>query len=183
MSGRGCRSSFRSTSANESRRDAAPTIKPNIPEDQNMSQHDIRSAERPEPDQVLVDIADYVCEMDIDSDLAYETAHYCLMDTLACGFPGAGLPGVHETARPGRSRRHATGRRARARQPRTNSSRSMAAFNIGAMIRWLDFNDTWLAGRVGASVRQPGGASSRPPITSAALPAPRAGSPSRCGTC
>ena len=74
-----------------------------------MSQHDIRSAERPEPDQVLVDIADYVCNADIDSKLAYETAHYCLLDTLACGFqaldypactkllgpvvPGATLPG------------------------------------------------------------------------------------------
>ena len=113
-----------------------------------MSQHDIRSAERPAPDQVLVDIADYVCNMDIDSDLAYETAHYCLMDTLACGFqaldypactkllgpvvPGATLPGG-------------------ARVPGTSYELEpvMAAFNIGAMIRWLDFNDTWLAAEWG----------------------------------
>jgi 2-methylcitrate dehydratase len=113
-----------------------------------MSQHDIRSAERPAPDQVLVDIADYVCNAAIDSDLAYETAHYCLMDTLACGFqaldypactrllgpvvPGATLPGG-------------------ARVPGTSYELEpvMAAFNIGAMIRWLDFNDTWLAAEWG----------------------------------
>ena len=113
-----------------------------------MSQHDIRSAERPAPDQVLVDIADYVCDATIDSDLAYETAHYCLIDTLACGFqaldypactrllgpvvPGATLPGG-------------------ARVPGTSYELEpvMAAFNIGAMIRWLDFNDTWLAAEWG----------------------------------
>jgi 2-methylcitrate dehydratase len=113
-----------------------------------MSQYDIRSAERPEPDQVLVDIADYVCSAGIDSDLAFETAHYCLMDTLACGFqaldypactkllgpvvPGATLPGG-------------------ARVPGTSFELEpvMAAFNIGAMIRWLDFNDTWLAAEWG----------------------------------
>ncbi len=113
-----------------------------------MSQQDIRSAERPEPDQVLVDIAEYVCNMKIDSDLAFETAHYCLMDTLACGFqaldypactkllgpvvPGATLPGG-------------------ARVPGTSYELEpvMAAFNIGAMIRWLDFNDTWLAAEWG----------------------------------
>ena len=113
-----------------------------------MSQHDIRSTERPEPDQVLVDIADYVCNTEIDSDLAYETAHYCLMDTLACGFqaldypactkllgpvvPGATLPGG-------------------SRVPGTSYELEpvMGAFNIGAMIRWLDFNDTWLAAEWG----------------------------------
>ena len=113
-----------------------------------MSSHDIRSAERPEPDQVLVDIADYVCNAEIDSELAYDTAHYCLMDTLACGFqaldypactkllgpvvPGASLPGG-------------------ARVPGTSFELEpvMGAFNIGAMIRWLDFNDTWLAAEWG----------------------------------
>ena len=57
-----------------------------------MSGHDIRSAVRAEPDQVLVDIADYVCAKDISSELAYETAHYCLMDTLACGFQALDYP-------------------------------------------------------------------------------------------
>ena len=113
-----------------------------------MSSHDIRSAKRPEPDKVIADIADYVCNTDIDSDLAYETAHYCLMDTLACGYqaldypactkllgpvvPGATLPGG-------------------ARVPGTSYELEpvMAAFNIGAMVRWLDFNDTWLAAEWG----------------------------------
>ncbi|MCH8071177.1 MAG: bifunctional 2-methylcitrate dehydratase/aconitate hydratase [Proteobacteria bacterium] len=113
-----------------------------------MSSNDIRSAARPEPDQVLVDIADYVCNATIDSDLAYETAHYCLMDTLACGFqaldypactkllgpvvPGATLPGG-------------------ARVPGTSYELEpvAGAFNIGTLIRWLDFNDTWLAAEWG----------------------------------
>ncbi|MEO1204658.1 MAG: MmgE/PrpD family protein, partial [Pseudomonadota bacterium] len=113
-----------------------------------MSSADIRSAKRADWDQVLVDIADYVCNDEIDSDLAFETAHFCLMDTLACGFqaldypactkllgpvvPGATLPGG-------------------ARVPGTSYELEpvMAAFNIGAMNRWLDFNDTWLAAEWG----------------------------------
>jgi 2-methylcitrate dehydratase len=74
-----------------------------------MSTHDYKSAERPAPDKVLADIADYALSYRIDSKTAYETAYYCLMDTLACGFqalqypactklmgpvvPGATLPG------------------------------------------------------------------------------------------
>ena len=113
-----------------------------------MSSVDIRSAKRADWDKALVDIADYVCNYTIDSELAYETAHYCLMDTLACGFqaldypactkllgpvvPGATLPGG-------------------ARVPGTSYELEpvMAAFNIGAMNRWLDFNDTWLAAEWG----------------------------------
>jgi len=113
-----------------------------------MSNADIRSAVRPDWDQALLDIADYVCDFDIDSELAFETAHYCLMDTIACGFlaldypactkmlgpvvPGASFPGG-------------------ARVPGTSYELEpvMAAFNIGAMNRWLDFNDTWLAAEWG----------------------------------
>jgi 2-methylcitrate dehydratase len=51
-----------------------------------MSTHDYKSAERPAPDKVLTDIADYALSYRIDSKAAYETAYYCLMDTLACGF-------------------------------------------------------------------------------------------------
>ncbi|HEV8330539.1 MAG TPA: bifunctional 2-methylcitrate dehydratase/aconitate hydratase [Steroidobacteraceae bacterium] len=113
-----------------------------------MSTHDYKSAERPAPDKVLTDIADYALSYRIDSKAAYETAYYCLMDTLACGFqalqypactklmgpvvPGAVLPGG-------------------ARVPGTSYELDpvQAAFNIGAMIRWLDFNDTWLAAEWG----------------------------------
>ncbi len=57
-----------------------------------MSSTDIRSAKRAGWDDALVAIADYVCNTEIDSDLAYETAHYCLMDTLACGFQALDYP-------------------------------------------------------------------------------------------
>ncbi|UCC13882.1 MAG: bifunctional 2-methylcitrate dehydratase/aconitate hydratase [Gammaproteobacteria bacterium] len=113
-----------------------------------MSSVDIRSAKRPPPDEVLASIADYVTGCEITSDVAYETARYCLMDTLACGFqaldyaactklmgpvvPGATMPGGSRV--PGTS---------------WELDPVQGAFNIGAMIRWLDFNDTWLAAEWG----------------------------------
>jgi 2-methylcitrate dehydratase len=113
-----------------------------------MSQHDIRSAERPDPDQVLVDIADYVCNYDVDSALAYETARYCLMDTLACGFQALDYPACTKLLGPTVPGATMPGG---ARVPGTSYELEpvMAAFNIGAMIRWLDFNDTWLAAEWG----------------------------------
>ena len=48
--------------------------------------------ERPAPDQVLVDIADYVCDFVVESDEAYDTARNCLMDTLGCGFLALRFP-------------------------------------------------------------------------------------------
>ncbi|MGO9802962.1 MAG: bifunctional 2-methylcitrate dehydratase/aconitate hydratase [Steroidobacteraceae bacterium] len=113
-----------------------------------MSSHDVKSAARPAPDAALTAIAEYARNATIPSALAYETARYCLMDTLACGFqalkypacrkllgsvvPGAMMPGG-------------------ARVPGTSFELDpvQAAFNIGAMIRWLDFNDTWLAAEWG----------------------------------
>lgn len=103
---------------------------------------------RPEPDSFLAELADYVLNYRIDSDEAYDTARYCLMDTLGCGIlalkfpecvkrmgpvvPGAVLPGG-------------------ARVPGTNWELEPvhAAFNIGCMVRWLDYNDTWLAAEWG----------------------------------
>ncbi len=113
-----------------------------------MSAADIRSAERPAPDQVLVDIADYVCEYEIDSDLAYETAHYCLMDTLACGFQALDYPACTKLLGPVVPGATLAGG---ARVPGTSYELDpvAAAFNIGAMVRWLDFNDTWLAAEWG----------------------------------
>ena len=113
-----------------------------------MSQHDIRSAERPAPDQVLIDIANYVCDVDIDSDVAFETAHYCLMDTLACGFQALDYPACTKLLGPVVPGATFPGG---ARVPGTSYELEpvMGAFNIGAMIRWLDFNDTWLAAEWG----------------------------------
>jgi 2-methylcitrate dehydratase len=106
------------------------------------------SNERPQPDKVLVDIADYVLGFEIKNDLAWKTAHYCLLDTLGCGFEALTYPActkllgpiVHGTIVP-----HG------AKVPGTPFQLDpiQAAFNIGAMIRWLDFNDTWLAAEWG----------------------------------
>ncbi len=104
--------------------------------------------QRPKPDQVLVDIVDYVTKYKIESRLAYGTARNCLIDTLGCGLealqysackkllgpivPGAVVPNG-------------------AKVPGTQFQLDpvQAAFNIGCMIRWLDFNDTWLAAEWG----------------------------------
>jgi len=106
------------------------------------------SNERPAPDKVLTDIADYALNYKIESDLAYTTAHYCLLDTLGCGLEALEYsactkqlgPIVPGTVVPNG-----------ARVPGTNFQLDpvQAAFNIGAMIRWLDFNDTWLAAEWG----------------------------------
>lgn len=113
-----------------------------------MSGHDIRSAKRAQPDQVLVDIADFVCDTEIDSSLAYDTAHYCLMDTLACGFQALDYPACTKLLGPVVPGATLAGG---ARVPGTSYELDpvLGAFNIGAMIRWLDFNDTWLAAEWG----------------------------------
>ena len=102
------------------------------------------SAERPDPDQLLVDIAEYASSFQITSELAYETAHYCLMDTLACGFLALKYPACTKLLGPVVPGATLNGG---ARVPGTAFELDPinAAFNIGAMIRWLDFNDTWLA--------------------------------------
>ena len=111
-------------------------------------QHCVETNIKPNYDTVMSDIADYVLNTTIDSEEAYNTARLCLMDTLGCGLlalnfpqcvklmgpvvPGAILPGG-------------------ARVPGTDYELDpvQAAFNIGTMIRWLDFNDTWLAAEWG----------------------------------
>jgi 2-methylcitrate dehydratase len=113
-----------------------------------MSAHDSKSARRPDPDKVLVDIADYVCNAEITSREAYDTARYCLMDTLACGFMALKYPACTRLMGPTVAGATMAGG---ARVPGTSYELEpvQAAFNIGAMIRWLDFNDTWLAAEWG----------------------------------
>lgn len=103
---------------------------------------------RPDFDAEITAIAEYVVNTPINSELAYQTARHCLMDTLGCGmlalrFPectkllGPIVPGTvvpHGVPVPGTS---------------FVLDPVQAAFNIGAMIRWLDFNDTWLAAEWG----------------------------------
>ncbi len=113
-----------------------------------MSQPDIRSTIRPDPDQPMRDIADYVVDYHIDSEEAWTTARYMLLDSLACAMlalrfpecvkhlgplvPGAVLPGG-------------------ARVPGTawELDPAQAAYSVGVAVRWLDFNDTWLAAEWG----------------------------------
>jgi 2-methylcitrate dehydratase len=113
-----------------------------------MSSIDLRSAKRPDWDQELVAIADYVCGHRIDSDLALETAHYCLLDTLACGFQALDYPACTKLLGPVVPGATLAGG---ARVPGTSFELDpvQAAFNIGALNRWLDFNDTWLAAEWG----------------------------------
>jgi 2-methylcitrate dehydratase len=110
--------------------------------------HDIKSAERPAPDHILTAIAEYALNFEIKSALAYETARYCLMDTLACGFQALKYPACTKLMGPVVPGATLTNG---ARVPGTAYELDPinAAFNIGAMIRWLDFNDTWLAAEWG----------------------------------
>jgi 2-methylcitrate dehydratase len=103
---------------------------------------------RPTPDKVLTDIADYVAKTPIKSDEAYNTARLCLMDTLGCGLEALSYPACTKLMGPVvPGAVMANG----AKVPGTPYQLDpvMAAFNIGCMIRWLDFNDTWLAAEWG----------------------------------
>ncbi|MGA9668493.1 MAG: bifunctional 2-methylcitrate dehydratase/aconitate hydratase [Terracidiphilus sp.] len=135
------------------------------------------SNERPAADKVLVDIADYALQFEVTSELAYSTAQYCLMDTLGCGLEALEYPActkllgpiVPGTVVPNGAKVPGTAHQLDPVQ---------AAFNIGAMIRWLDFNDTWLAAEWGHPSDNLGGilatadwlsrtaiAEGRPPLT------------------
>jgi 2-methylcitrate dehydratase len=140
-----------------------------------VSQH--ISNERPAADKVLTDIADYALSYEIASELAYATARSCLIDTLGCGLEALEYPActrllgpiVPGTTVPNGARVPGT---------RFQLDPVQAAFNIGAMIRWLDFNDTWLAAEWGHPSDNLGGilavadwisrnavANGRPPLT------------------
>ncbi|MFW7340025.1 bifunctional 2-methylcitrate dehydratase/aconitate hydratase [Pollutimonas sp. H1-120] len=108
----------------------------------------MKPSQRPEWDKVLTDIVDYVRDYPVDSELAYETARLCLLDTLGCGLEALEYPACTKLLGP-----IAPGTIVPngARVPGTQFQLDpvQAAFNIGAMIRWLDFNDTWLAAEWG----------------------------------
>jgi 2-methylcitrate dehydratase len=103
---------------------------------------------RPAPDQVLTDIADYVTRRDIASAEAYETARHCLMDTLGCGFEALEYPACTKLLGP-IVRGTVVPNGARVPGTQFQLDPVQAAFNLGTMIRWLDFNDTWLAAEWG----------------------------------
>ncbi len=98
--------------------------------------------------RVLVDIADYVCDYEVDSAEAYDTARNCLIDTLGCGLEALGYPACTKLLGPVVPGTIVPNG---AKVPGTEYQLDpvKAAFDIGAMIRWLDFNDTWLAAEWG----------------------------------
>ncbi len=96
------------------------------------------------PDRELVDIAEYVERCRIDSALAYESARYCLIDSIGCAVEALRHPACLKLLGPiAPSPPLANG----ARVPGTSLQLdpATAAFDIGAMVRWLDFNDTFVA--------------------------------------
>ncbi len=113
-----------------------------------MSHFDIRSAVRPQPDQPMVDIADYVIDAKIDSQEAIDTARYMLLDSLACAMLAMKFPDCVKHLGPLVPGGELHGG---ARVPGTGFELDpvQAAFNIGTLVRWLDFNDTWLAAEWG----------------------------------
>jgi 2-methylcitrate dehydratase len=103
---------------------------------------------RTEFDTEIIDIVDYVMNYKIDSSVAYTTARNCLIDTLGCGLEALEYPACKKLMGPivpGTIVPNG------AKVPGTQFQLDpvQAAFNIGAMIRWLDFNDTWLAAEWG----------------------------------
>lgn len=109
----------------------------------------VLDAKRPEFDEVLTKIAEYAVNFKISSNLAYETARYCLMDTIGCGLLALDFPACTKLLGP--VVEGAEFRPLGAKIPGTSYQLEpeRAAFNVGAMVRWLDFNDTWLAAEWG----------------------------------
>ena len=103
---------------------------------------------RPPVDQVITDMVNYVFDYKITSDLAVQTAYHCFLDTLGCGFEALTYPACTKLLGPiVKGTIVPNG----AKVPGTPYQLDpvQAAFNIGTIIRWLDFNDTWLAAEWG----------------------------------
>lgn len=99
-------------------------------------------------DPLFTEITDYVYDYQIDSGLAWDTARWCLMDSLGCAMMALDFPACTKLLGPvvpGANLENG------ARVPGTpyRLEPVMAAFNLGAMVRWLDYNDTWLAAEWG----------------------------------
>jgi 2-methylcitrate dehydratase len=113
-----------------------------------MTHAEPERSQRPEADRLLQEIADYTLTARIDSPIAWETARYCLLDALGCGLLALGYPACSKLIGPVVPGATLPGG---ARVPGTGYELDpvQAAFCIGTMVRWLDFNDTWLAAEWG----------------------------------
>ena len=110
--------------------------------------HDIKNAQRPDPEPLFVEIADYVLSTGITSTEAYDTARLCLMDSIGCMMLALNFPACTKLLGPvvpGAEMKNGV------RVPGTKFQLDpvQGAFNIGALVRWLDYNDTWLAAEWG----------------------------------
>ncbi|HLS30354.1 MAG TPA: MmgE/PrpD family protein, partial [Flavobacteriaceae bacterium] len=106
------------------------------------------SNKRPEFDQVIQDIADYALDYEVKSDLAWKTAHYNLLDTIGCGLEALTYPACTKMLGPvvkGTIVPHG----AKVFGTQFQLDPIEAARDIGTLVRWLDFNDTWLAAEWG----------------------------------
>lgn len=113
-----------------------------------MANHAADSNIRPTPDKEFVTIADYITQHEVTSELAYSTARYCLMDSLSCAFLALTHPQCTRLLGPvvpNTTVPHG----ARVLGTHYELDPILAAFNMGTLIRWLDFNDTWLAAEWG----------------------------------
>src|SRR6187551_3067411 len=108
-----------------------------------------RSAERPDPEPLFLEIADYVLSSGIESKEAYDTARLCLMDSVGCMMLALNFPACTKLLGP--IVPGAEMKQGGVRVPGTTHELDpvQGAFNIGALVRWLDFNDTWLAAEWG----------------------------------
>ncbi|KAG9316401.1 hypothetical protein JVU11DRAFT_2435 [Chiua virens] len=127
---------------------SAPRPLLNIAATRTMSVYHGESTVRPESDRVLKDIADYVHNYQVTSAIAFETARLCLIDTIGCGLEGLRFEGCSRLLGPvveGTIVPNGT------KVPGTNYQLDpiRGAFNIGTMIRYLDFNDCFLAAEWG----------------------------------
>ncbi|MEA2707870.1 MAG: 2-methylcitrate dehydratase [Phycisphaerales bacterium] len=111
--------------------------------------HDTPSAQRPDPDALLVDIADYVLTRGVDSKEAYDTARLCLMDSIGCMMLALNFPACTKLLGPVVPGAEMKSGGVRVPGTKFQLDPVQGAFNIGALVRWLDFNDTWLAAEWG----------------------------------
>ena len=113
-----------------------------------MSHDDVRGAARPAPDALLTELADYALNYRGDSAEARRIARFCLLDSLGCAMLAMQYPACTRLLGPIVPGAVLDGG---ARVPGTAYELDpvTAAFNIGTQIRWLDYNDTWLAAEWG----------------------------------
>src|SRR5262245_8718719 len=115
-----------------------------------MPQDGSMSAVRPEPDALLQQIADYVLDVERSTSAeALDTARLCLMDSLGCGLLALDYPACTKLLGPVVPGATMSGTGARVPGTSYELDPVQAAFNIGAIVRWLDYNDTWLAAEWG----------------------------------